>query len=215
MDRAGVARWIGAIVLLAQVPAASATTSLRAEGLSFPSPIPALGEALELVGRLDPAVSEVPFPLDPGLDYTWSVYGPVVHAVSEPVPGISDRDLTFGVLEVRADPVWNASYPPFPPNSVVPSTFHDGQVLLLGALTGLRIREAFGIVTASGTVQFESGAALASLGALTTWTFGAAVSPFGTDIPAGFGSHWSLQLAPLAPVGVEGASWGRIKLLYR
>jgi hypothetical protein len=177
--------------------------------------MPDLGQALELVGRLDPGVAGAPFPMDPALEYTWSVYGPVVHHVEGGTPGLSTRSLTFGILEIRGDPSHNSSFAPFPPNAVVPSAFHDGTVVLLGVLTGLRIQDVFGIVTASGSVEFGSGASLADLGALRIWTFRAAVSPYDPTIPPGFGASWSLQLDPAAPVGIEPLTWGGIKALYR
>lgn len=206
-------RWACRLALVAALPAQAGT--LRGDGLSFPAPLPGLGEALELVGRLDPAVSSPPFPMNLALEYTWSVYGPVVHTIDDATPGLSTRDLTFGILEIRGDAALNSSFSPFPPNAVVPSTFHDGSVVLLGPLIDLRILDVFGIVTAAGTVQFDSGDALGSLGQLRTWTFRAAISTFGPGIPPGFGSNWSLELDPVAPVGVEGASWGAIKALYR
>ncbi|HMB71505.1 MAG TPA: hypothetical protein VKU85_19505, partial [bacterium] len=195
-------------------PASASAVVLLGEGLSFPVAIPALGDALELVGHLDPA-PDAPFAMDPAYEYTWTVYGPVVHAVENVAPGLSTRSLTFGTMEIRADPAANASFVPYPPNSLVPSAFHDGAVALMGVLTGLRIQEVFGIVTAVGTVEFESGASLAQLDPVRVWTFRAAVSPFDPSIPAGFGARWSLQLDPAAPVGIRAATWGGIKALYR
>jgi hypothetical protein len=199
---------------LAACAVPSGAAVLLGEGLSFPVAMPALGEALELVGQLDPS-PDAPFPMDPAHEYTWSVYGPVVHNVEEIAPGLSTRNLTFGAIEIRADPAANASFAPFPPNSVVPSAFHDGTVELMGVLTGLRIQDVFGIVTAVGTVEFGSGASLPRLDPPRIWTFRAGVSPFDPTIPPGFGARWSLQLDPVAPVGVKATSWGGIKSLYR
>ena len=149
MRRCAVAAVMAAFSLPAAAALGAPAAVLRGEGLSFPVAMPELGEALELVGHLDPGADGSPFPMDPASEYTWSVYGPVVHSVESSTPGLSSRSLTFGILEIRSDPSLNAAFPPFPPNAVVPSTFHDGAIELLGVLTELRIQDVFGIVTAT------------------------------------------------------------------
>jgi hypothetical protein len=212
VHRGAVAAAVAGPLLSGLSPAPAAV--LRADGLSFPVPIPDLGQALELVGHVSPDPA-APFPMDPAREYTWSVYGPVVHAVDDGTPGLSTRSLTFGVLEIRSDPFPDAVFPPFPPNGVVPSAFRDGTVELLGVLTALQIQDVFGIVTATGVVEFASGASLGSLGEVRDWSFRAAVSAFDPTIPPGFGARWSLQLDPASPVGLERSTWGGIKALYR
>lgn len=215
MRRCAAAAAIAALSLPTGGDAGAPAAVLRGDGLSFPFAMPGLGQALELVGHLDPGADGAPFPMDPGSEYTWSVYGPVVHSVESGTSGLSTRSLTFGILEIRSDPSLNAVFAPFPPNAVVPSAFHDGAIELLGVLTELRIQDVFGIVTATGSVEFESGASVGSLGAVRDWSFRAAVSPFDPTIPPGFGARWSLQLDPAAPVGLGRSTWGGIKALYR
>jgi hypothetical protein len=189
---------------------------LRGDGLSFPAPLPALGEALELVGRLDADECEPPFAMDPvANEYTWTVYGPVVHAIEEPTVGIRTLHLTVGIFELREDFRRNSTYLADPPNSAVPSTFHDGDTLLLGIVSDLLIREIFGIVTATGDLTFQAGSALPDLGPDVNWTLAAGISPFDGELPAGYGSRWSIELTPRAPVGTESSTWGGIKALYR
>lgn len=211
----GLLSWV---VLSLDSPPAHSTdlgdSLLRGSGLAFPDPWPDLGQSLELVGRLTMAESVPPFPAQMA-EYTWTVTGPVVHSTDEPSPGIRTLYLTFGVLEIREDLALNSEFEPEPPNSEVPSTFRDGESKLLGTLTDFRIRQIFGLTTASGTVQFEGGSALGGLGVWTSWSFDAAVSTFGDEIPVGYGAHWNLELAPLEPVSVEPSSWTSVKALYR
>ncbi|NNE42585.1 MAG: hypothetical protein HKN12_00115 [Gemmatimonadetes bacterium] len=194
--------------------AGSSEDVLRGSGLSFPHVQPGLGQGLELVGSLDLATTTAPFPADASHEYSWSLYGPVVHQVDSS-PGVTERQLTFGFLELREDASRNLMYLPHPPNAAVPSSFHDGTILLLGEVTELRILDVFGIVTATATVRFVAGSALPELAALTTWTFDSAVSPHGPAVPPGYGAHWSVELSPVAPVGVQDSSWGSLKALYR
>lgn len=168
------------------------------------------------MGHLNIEASRAPFALDPGThEYTWSFYGAVVHRMETPSPGIVYRCLTFGLFELREDPAFNAQYLADPPNELVPSAFHDGRVLLLGTVTDLRIRDIFGIVTATADLRFVGGSALGDLGSQDEWSFNAAVSTFGDEIPPGYGSRWALELEPLKPVSIQDASWGQIKALYR
>ena len=200
---------LGILLLLSGIaPGASARESyFRGNGLSFPDVLPEVGEALELVGRLDPVLCDVPFPLLPDThEYTWTVYGPVVYAIAETAPGLRTLYLTFGLFELREDPRRNSAYSPFPPNDDVPSTFHDGETLLLGTLTDLRIREVFGILTAVGDLSFEVGKALPDLAGTTSWTLSAAISGLGGEIPAGYGSVWGLEVIPHDSVGIEATS---------
>lgn len=187
---------------------------LRGSGLAFPDPWPDLGESLELVGRITMSESVPPFESTIA-EYTWTLTGPVVHSVDEPAPGIRTLHLTFGVLEIREDVAINSEFEPDPPNAEVPSSFRDGDVKLLGTLTDFRIRQIFGLTTATGSVQFEAGDAVDGLGAWTHWSFDAAVSAFGDEIPVGYGAHWNLELAPLEPVSLEATSWTSVKALYR
>lgn len=201
------------LVLLAGAPAAPAE-GIAGTGLAFPDPLPEDGDALELVGHLV-ARAETPFPLDvDGYEYTWTLTGPVCYEVQEIAPGIRDRRLTFGILEIRRDPARNAEFAVFPPNQVVPSRFHDGEVLLLGIVQDLTVFERFGIVRAAGCLNFQGGSALGTL-TRQEWQFRATVSAFGPEIPSGYGSHWGLDLVPQLAVGVESATWGAIKALYR
>jgi hypothetical protein len=189
---------------------------LRIEGLAFPQSVPEQGQQLELVGRVNSESSNPPFAIDPTRhEYTWSLYGAVVHEVENPSPGIKYRHLTFGILEIREDPSFNSSFSVNPPNLEVPSTFHDGAILLLGTVTRLRIREIFGIFTATGDLRFEGGEALSELRETLEWSFDAAISTFGEEIPIGYGSRWTLELAPREPVGIDETSWGHVKALYR
>jgi hypothetical protein len=208
---------LGVLALFAAEPglAADPADLLRGPALSFPYTLPEPGQELELVGHIDAGASRAPFPMADGAEYTWSIYGPVVHAVDHPSPGITVRWLTFGVLEIREDVSPDADFSAFPPNRSVPSSFHDGSVLLLAQLTDLRLRDVFGLVTAHAAVHFVSGSAAPGLGDLVIWSLTAAVSEFGDPIPPGYGSSWRLELTPLAPVGVEEESWGAIKALYR
>jgi hypothetical protein len=203
------------LVSIATSTPSSAGIVLRGDGLSFPDPFLGLGESLELVGAFDPENSEPASWFLPGREYTWVVYGPVVYEVDEPAPGIRYMDLTFGVLEIREDSRLNAQFDADPPNASVPSTFRDGTVLLMGSVTDLRIRDIFGIVTATGEIRFEGGVNLLLLGDAVEWSFNAGVSLFGTEVPSGYSAHWAIETMPIAPVGVEAESWSRIKSLYR
>jgi len=211
-----LACWILAVAALGPgAVAASESAVIRGGGLSFPDPFLGLGEALELVGTVDPGTSKAPFAFDSSLEYTWVVYGPVVYSVEEPVEGIRYMSLTFGVVEIREDPSINAAFDADPPNAVVPSAFHDGAALLLGSVTELRIRDIFGIVTATGVIRFEAGNALPLLGESVEWTFNAGVSLFGPEVPSGYSAHWAVEASPVTPVGVQSKSWSSIKSLYR
>ena len=206
---------IGVLLVLPAGASALEAYAVRGDGLSFPSVFPDEGDALEIVGRIDPSASVSPFELDGATrEYTWTLHGAVVHEVEEPAQGIRYLYLTFGVLEIREDSAINSSYAENPPNAVVPSTFHDGGVVLLGAVTNLRIREIFGIVTASGDLGFVGGESYDDLGGSVDWSFNAAVSPYGEEVPAGYSAHWTVEMTPNAPVGISSDSWGGIKSLY-
>jgi hypothetical protein len=201
------------LVAILRLPAPALADDLRGEGFAFPGALPDVGHALEVVGELDMGTSDPPFePSD--VEYTWTLYGSSVHSIEEPSPGIRYRRLTFGVVEIRADPSFDAVYQPHPPNASVPRTFHDGEVLLLGSVTELTIREIFGIVTASGVVRFEAGSALPAI--RNDWCLDAAVSvQGGGEIPPGYGSRWNVELVPGAPVRIDPGTWSNIKALYR
>jgi hypothetical protein len=187
--------------------------ALRGSGFAFPDALPDLGRSLEIVGTLNLATSDPPFDPQP-VEYTWTIYGASVHSVEDPSSGIRTRYLTFGVLEIRSDPSFNSLYEANPPNELVPRTFHDGEVVLLGSVTEFAIREIYGIVTASGEVLFEGGSALP--GVTGEWTLNAAVSvEAGGAIPPGYGSQWNLELAPTQPVRITPETWTSIKALYR
>jgi hypothetical protein len=205
-----------AVAPIGAVAAAEEDPFLRGTGLAFPDPLPGYGESLEVVGRLDLESSRAPFGAPSGpAEHTWTLTGPVVHSVEEPTAGIRYLDLTPGVLEIRRDPAQNSQFSPGPPNALVPSSFHDGENLLLATVTGLRIRDIFGIVTVTGDIAFEGGTALAELGGDVEWSFDAAVSVYGADLPPGYGSHWNVELRPREPVSVETATWAGVKSLYR
>lgn len=209
-DVAGLVRMLVATVPLAAASSAQAA-AFRGAGFAFPDALPGHGHSLEVVGTLDLAASDPPFEPAAG-EYTWTLYGASVHAVEEPSPGIRYRHLTFGVLEIRSDPSRNARYFANPPNALVPRTFHDGEVVLLGSVTEFTIREIFGIVTASGEIRFEAGSSLPDV--TGEWTLSAAVSTEG-EVPAGYGSQWNLELAPSRPVHITPGTWTTIKGLYR
>jgi hypothetical protein len=205
------ARFLSAAVLVVAAPVLA--ENLHGEGFSFPEPLPGLGQPLEIVGELDLQASDPPFETSK-IEYTWTLYGPSVHSIQEPAAGIRVRHLGFGVLEIRADPSFDAVYEPFPPNAAVPRTFHDGEIVLLGSVTELTIREILGIVTASGMVHFETGSALPAVRG--DWGLEAAVSKqAGGDIPPGYGSAWSVVLTPEATVDIPRTTWSDIKALYR
>jgi hypothetical protein len=198
--------WIGAAPLRAE--------GIAGTGLAFPDPLPDEGDALELVGNIS-LRAETPFPFDPDqYEYTWTLNGPVCYEIEEIAPGIRNRRLTFGVLEIRRDAARNAEFTIFPPNGIVPSHFHDGEVLLMGIVTDLTVWEGFQIVTAKGDLLFQGGSVLGDL-ERQEWQFRAAITPYGPEIPSGYGSHWGLDLVPHQVVGVERATWGGIKALYR
>ena len=208
---------IGALVASLVLPATPARSlHLRGDGMAFPDALPGIGEALEIVGRLDPADCDAPFEISPEInEYTWTIYGPVVHFVDDPAPGIRTLYLTFGILELREDSRRNSMFFADPPNSAVPSSFHDGETVLFGTITDLRIREIFGIFTASALITFQTGNALPDLGTRVAWNLASGISPFDEELPPGFGSSWSIELTPNEPIGVESTSWGGIKALYR
>ena len=214
--RSGIAGWISILgIALVGLGSSAAAESIVGSGFAFPEPLPALGRALEVVGRLDLDAGDPPFDATPASrEYTWTLYGSSVHTLDEPSSGVRYRHLTFGVLEIRGDGSFNSRYQAYPPNAAVPSTFHDGEAVLLASVTDLTIREIFGIVTASGEVRFEAGSELSSVGD-GTWAFHAAVSTQVADIPPGFGSRWNLELTPSAPVHISDETWTSIKALYR
>lgn len=215
-SRCVVASFLLLLGLASAAGAEEPTALLRASGLAFPWALPGYGQSLEVVGRIEADGSRPPFPMVPAeREYTWTLTGPVVYQIEEPAPGIRYLSLTFGVLEIREDSATNSQYSPNPPNAAVPSTFHDGGILLLGTVTGLRVREIFGLTTASGDLHFEGGSVLDSLEGDHEWAFDAAVSPFGSGIPAGYGAAWNLDLTPRVPVSIGTSSWGGIKALYR
>ena len=211
-NRPAVALLAAGLVLLGA--ASAGANQLAGTGLAFPKPLPDHGDALELVGRLELG-GQAPFDHDGfAYEYTWTLNGPVCYEVREAAPGILYRSLTFGVLEIREDPDRDSAFQIFPPNALVPSSFHDGGILLMGIVTDLEIREIFGIVTASAQLRFEAGRALGLL-QNAEWSFNAAVSTYGAEIPNGYGSRWTLVLLPRQTVSVETSTWAGIKTLYR
>ncbi|GJM45530.1 MAG: hypothetical protein DHS20C21_23720 [Gemmatimonadota bacterium] len=211
----GFALGLAAGSALVPVSGASAADRLVGAGLAFPHVLPEHGESLELVGHIDPETAELPFPLNGDWnEYTWTLTGPVVYETLHPAPGIHYRRLTFGILELREDPSRNSAFLPNPPNVLVPSSFHDGSILLLGTVTDLEVRDIFGIVTATAELRFGGGTRVADL-ERTEWTFNAAISGFGAEVPLGYGARWTLDLHPSAPVTVQSDSWTAIKALYR
>jgi hypothetical protein len=203
----------GVVGLFGAAPAPGET--LRGSGYAFPDVLPAMGQALEVVGQFDMESSDPPFDVTPSTrEYTWTLYGSVVHEIREPSSGIRYLDLTFGVLEVRSDASFNSIFRPNPPNALVPSTFHDGEVVLLGSVTELTIREIFGIVTASGQVRFEAGSGLPDMSS-GHWAVNAALSMKGGETPEGYGSRWNLEVSPSRSVHVNDETWSKIKALYR
>jgi hypothetical protein len=133
----------------------------------------------------------------------------------------SFQEITYsgGTIEVRADAARNGTWAPNPPNSMVPSTFLDGEADLLGIFTEMILffDTASGTGTVSGLVNWQGGAKYEGMANPVGWTvFGGVSNHDGLGIPAGYDLAWDPQMyGPEVPSPVESRSWGAVKGAFR
>jgi len=181
------------------------------ESGGFPPSNP--GDGLNIVGILNSI--EYPLVWDTA-NYSYTMYVRQLVSLGEVnISGTRLASYSGGLFTIYVD--WlpsNHDYGTNPPNGTSPGTFADGiSTYLDGYFTGFSL--SFNDVTQSGsfsgTLNFTGGDVYSLLNATTGWTFGAnlaGVSPTGYDLQVNGDVY-------LTVVGVEEATWGGIKALYR
>lgn len=130
------------------------------------------------------------------------------------------RTLRFdgGEIRVFQDGAMDSQWSAGPPNDAVPSTFHDGEMILIGYFSDCLL--IYDTVMRTGTVQghvdFTGGSRWGELAQPGGWLFygGITANPQG-DLPEGYAFAWDPQLLSPSPVATRRATWGAIKGLYR
>ena len=196
-------------------PGATPTHSIPGSPLAIVGTISAFGPPLDFLNASDPSK-----------DYTFYVHGMISNGTTQsPFPPFGNfytTTYTPGIIEVYEGTPRNAVFDPNPPNLNVPSTFTDGALILYGTISNL-------FWESNDFSTFKSGSAEGHI----IWTGGLYlpnVSPSGIPCPSLFtgGTTWIPNLMIDGylfrhdgkmdldcPTGTRGATWGRLKTLYR
>jgi hypothetical protein len=123
-----------------------------------------------------------------------------------------------GEVRIYQDAQKNSLWSAGPPNSEVPHSFEDGELILIGHFTDCMM--IFNLTGGTGTIQghvtFTAGSRLAELPHTGGWLFfgGTTRSPLG-GLPAGYSLAWDPQLLAQAPVPTRRSTWGSVRAMYR
>lgn len=215
-----------ALACMAAVPAAHAQQLLfDYVGFDYESPdldpgtFGAVGDGYRGVGFApvlfaplvsDPANNEYTYYFDGLVATNRQVVGPYV--VIDYSPG------TLTIFEDSKATGTAADYGTNPPNGVAPSTFTDGNGILVGALTAFR----YVLNTSTGSGSFEAvftvtgGTQSGNIPAdqLQGWTF-AGTTTNTTSIPGGYDHQVDGQTFLNQPVPARSDTWGGLKRRYR
>jgi len=163
---------------------------------------------------------------DPSKEFTFYAHGLISQGTTQqgpPSTTLYTTNYSGGTIEVYEDNAPNATFAPYPPNSLVPSTFTDGGApLLTGYFTSFTSQTnnftAYNVGNIEGTITWTGGS-----------VFGQLSTSGGGPCPGLFvgGATWNpLVLIPgyifrhdgkidlQCPVPVRSSTWGRLKTLY-
>lgn len=222
-----ITSWVLAVFACAAVVTAARADSLLFDyvGFDYEDPNPSPGEFGE-VGSGYVGVGTCPFlfaPLtsDQNLnEYTFVIDG----LTSTGFQAVSNyRIISYGpgtiriYRDARAGGT-TATFGTNPPNGTTPSSFTDGELILVGALANFQ----FVLDTTNGTGSFEAifnatgGTQLGNfpINERTGWTFSGS-SGNALNIPAGYAHQIDGQTFLNAPVSSRKTSWGKLKAAYR
>jgi hypothetical protein len=136
----------------------------------------------------------------------------------EQLGSITNVTYEGGTIALYRDPTRNANWLVHPPNGSVPSSFKDGEALLVGRFTDLVMvfNSRSGSGTISGQLDWTGGTRLSQMPSRTGWTyFGGVSSHANLGIPAGYDLAWDPQIyGPDMPNQVRSMTWGGVKDLY-
>ena len=215
------------IAWMTSIPPAAADSTLLFDYLGFdyenPNPLP--GEFGE-VNSGYVGLGTLPFLFEPLVsnttdnEYTFVMDGLVSTGFSVAGPN-RIINYTAGTIRLYEDPKvggTTADYGTLPPNLVAPSTFEDGDEILVGSLTNFQ----FVLDTSTGTGAFEAvftvtgGSQFANFPAnrRAGWTFSGS-SGNALNIPTGYAHQIDGQTFLNSPVSSRRTSWGRLKASYR
>jgi hypothetical protein len=161
---------------------------------------------------------------EPALSFDFAQYE--VTALIEDLLAVSVEDhapvrtirYDHGEIRVYQDIEKNSLWEANPPNSEVPHSFEDGDLILIGHFTECMM--IFNLTGGNGTVQghvtFTGGSRLAELPQAEGWLFfgGTTMSPQG-GLPLGYSLAWDPQLLAQAPVPARRSTWGAVRAMYR
>jgi len=208
------------VVLVMSLPAlAMGIEQIVLSGFSYFTPPEQVGTATTVVGFLEPPIGfDLPFSSDfVTNEYTFVVTAEI--ASITPLAATTEYTYVNGALAIYEDPAKNGNYGVSPPNGTAPSTFQDGTLILVGAMTGMtRLDFNFGFPepTVIASVNFTGGSKLGELTAGgSNWTFhgGLSTNPL-LGIPFGYKRAWNTKCVPPDTTPIEETTWGGIKALY-
>lgn len=145
------------------------------------------------------------------LDFTLNQYTLVVTGTLASTVGIASNYSGATVL-IYEDPIAGGTAADY----ANPATFLDGTLILSGNFDGNLVRNRFTATLGNfvGKVDFTGGTRLGDLATPQDWPFGGGWSRTVAGIPAGYDENWDGKI-DLAPVGVDGKTWDKVKQIYK
>ena len=215
-----------AVCALVAIPTAPRAQSLLFDYVGFDYEIKTGGPAFGDVGNEYVGLSTVPFLFAPlTSNTTLNEYTCVMNGLTSTgftlIGPYRLIDYTGGTITIYEDAKAGgtaADYGSSPPNATAPSSFNDGDPILVGTLTNFK----FAVDNSNGTGSFEAvftvtgGSQLANfpLNQREGWTFAGSTGN-ALNIPEGYEHQIDGQTFLNAPVNVKRTTWGRLKAGYR
>ena len=155
---------------------------------------------------------------DPTREYTFVLYGLISQgtvAIGPPATTIYETHFTGGTFELYEDLTPESAFAPFPPTE---ANFTDGTLLLSGSFTNFYVQSnnfsAFQTGNIEGALNWTGGSLVNRLQSCSGLFTGGMTWRPSVVIPGYLFRHDG-KMDAQCPTPTNGATWGRIKSLYR